>query len=186
MGIYYIYILLSVLIVEVQSEDCPQLDGEEEFKQFLRFNEYRIDAVGEHLSPEEIASRVAIDSLENPRWLQLTPDLNHRIEKELVTSDSGRYRLRIILEEMGNGQITWGGSSFRTELQGLNSKVMCPYRDFFNGTYLICCEVVENISQLRLTHEHFNFSAYEAYYEPGRNRSRKVSQAPKFRTISDI
>ena len=82
--------------------------------------------------------------------------------------------MKIQIRETQRGVPTWGGSSFRTELFGDNSRVMCPYKDYFNGTYLICCDVVEQTSIVKLIHEHFNFSAYEAYYEVGLDRTRKV------------
>ena len=88
------------------------------------------------------------------------------------TADS--FVLKLLIQETQSGVPTWGGSSFRTELSGDNSRVMCPYRDYFNGTYLICCDVVEQVSVVKLIHEHFNFSAYEAYFELGKNDTRKV------------
>ena len=82
-----------------------------------------------------------------------------------LCSDAGGYIVQIHIQETQSGVPTWGGSSFRTELFGNNSRVMCPYRDFFNGTYLICCDVVEPNSLVKLIHEHYNFSAFDASFQ---------------------
>ena len=50
---------------------------------------------------------------------------------------------------------------------------MCPYRDYFNGTYLLCCNVVEDYSVLTILHEYSNFAAYEVYAPTNNQRSKR-------------
>ena len=171
----WVLLILSIGASAQDADECPEYNGHEEFKQFIRFNEYRADVVGQEIPAEDVLTLVANDNLDNVRWVAPNKPFEHDIEPGLYKVGNN-YRIKVVIQETVQNEFTSGGSSFRTEVNGENSKVLCPYRDYFNGTYLICCDVVEQHTVVTLMHEHFNFSAYEAYYEAGMNRTRKVNK----------
>ena len=60
--------------------ECPEFNGHEEFRQFIRFNEYRADVVGQDLAPEDVMSLIANDNLDNPRWVAANIPFEHDLQ----------------------------------------------------------------------------------------------------------
>ena len=81
--------VLTVLRATVASQaldECPEYNGHEEFRQFLKFYEYRAgaDAIDADLAPEDIMTLVANDNLDNPRWVQPNDPYEHDLESGIT------------------------------------------------------------------------------------------------------
>ena len=83
-------------------DECPEYNGHEEFRQFIRFYEYRAGVVGEGLAPEDVMTLVANDNMDNPRWIAPNKPFEHDL-------DSGKFQnllsflvLTVALQHFGN------------------------------------------------------------------------------------
>ena len=67
----------------------------------------------------------------------------------------------IMIDEYCDGRPTNGGSGFRTVSSHVSAD-LCPYRDVFNGTYLVWCPpmVFGERRDITVTLEYVNFAAY--------------------------
>ena len=78
-----------------------------------------------------------------------------------ISSGTRGYVLRVIIEETIGGEVTTGGSSFRGLVRGRLTRTPCATRDYFNGTYLMCCSVMEDLTNFTVIHDYRLFEAFE-------------------------
>ena len=87
--------------------------------------------------------------------------LKHKIKTNLVSTDTGSTTANIWITETLMDETTNGGSSFSVKLTGVDTKVTCVTTDLFNGTYVACCQVLEDEVLLQIYHEYAHFSAFD-------------------------
>ena len=155
-------------------DSCPTLSGQEELRQLGMFwmRYIGLQPTGRY-TIEKLATLVSGLYVENPGLFSRPVPLTYEFDRSLEHTNEQITMRFVLTEKTANGQLTNGGSSFRAMTKGKTSKAMCPYRDYFNGTYLICCSVVEDMAELSIVHEYGNFSAFEAFVETSAQVSKR-------------
>lgn len=114
------------------------------------------------LSGTALARDLALTVLQNHKLLikVRTPVVSTVSDYQLLEIQRG-YVARVVIKETIDGKVTEGGSSFRGIMRGATTRAPCATRDYFNGTYLMCCNVLENNSNFTIVHDYRLFEAYE-------------------------
>ena len=104
-------------------------------------------------------------------------NITHEVHLQYISTLSNTYTIAryLIQETYADGSATQGGSSFRIQavgsgqytqhthtgrLSNYSTNVMCPYRDYFNGTYLFCCTIHTRTTHVTVNMTHTEFGAY--------------------------
>ena len=84
-------------------------------------------------------------------------------ETTIIENRSTTDGIFLRIEERFRGKFTHGGSSFTITAHHV-AKEQCPYRDMFNGTYLVWCPpmTVRERREIVLTLEYVNFAAFDS------------------------
>ncbi|CAH1795730.1 unnamed protein product [Owenia fusiformis] len=69
------------------------------------------------------------------------------------------YDVIVILQETYRGVLSKGGSSFRIMVEGVH-KYLCNIKDYFNGTYHVCCPNAPPCSNIEIIQMYTNFGAF--------------------------
>ena len=154
--------------------DCPRMSGQEELRQLAMFwmRYIGLETRGRY-TMEHLATIVSGLYVDNPALFSKPVPLKYQFQRDVVHNNDEIVMRIIVKETTADGWPTTGGSSFRAQTKGASSRAMCPYRDYFNGTYLICCNVVEDMAEVSIIHEYGNFSAFEAYAETDKQESKR-------------
>ena len=73
-----------VLVHSLNVEECPEFDGSEEFRQYIRFNEIYLGVTGQGLSPVDVLAGVANEYLDNIRWIAPNLPYEHIVRHNLL------------------------------------------------------------------------------------------------------
>ena len=145
-------------------DNCPEMSGKTQWQQLMEF--WRSHMAKEvWRSDVELIEQAVTLNLYNIAWVT-KPDpskVEFVITHQLIDLEEEEKLVKIIITENNDHKLTQGGSTFRTDVTSRVSKANCPFRDYFNGTYLICCSIVNQYSTIKISHQHFNFTAYELF-----------------------
>ena len=152
--------------------DCPAVDGETELDQLRRywalsggltsFEEdetsmedlatiaYKLNLYG------DIQNISAVDQLEEYDY--------HVSEPHKSFNKQGYEVMKVLIHERWQDEYTRGGATLKIIMRGIHARNACGYRDFFNGTYLACCILRENVNTVDIYVMNVNFLAYQLYY----------------------
>ena len=143
--------------------DCSILDGRTELTQlralWARYtkNQY-MDYTTQYLAGL-ISQTSLYENIQNET--NLIEDYSYGISaKELGINRDGLIVAHIRILETKKGLRTVGGATFRATISGKFSRSSCPYTDYFNGTYLICCVLREAHNDVRIELRNVNFLSY--------------------------
>ena len=76
----------------------------------------------------------------------------------------GLFVAKLLVKELHNTHTTSGGATFKTITTGNYSTSACPYQDYFNGSYLICCILREEFNHISIRVKNVNFYSYRMGY----------------------
>ena len=168
---FFIFLVLNTgyadPLFDEYDDNCPQLSGRTQWQQLMEF--WRENMNKEPwLSDEELIEQADTQFLQNIAWPD-KPDVTNvkfRLAHRMTISNNVNI-VKIIINEINNGAMTKGGSAFKIDVISPISKASCPYRDYFNGTYLACCTLSNQYSTVTVNHQYFNFTAYEMFLGAG-------------------
>ena len=133
---------------------CPKLDGKSEFQQLRTMIKMAIHKHNLMNTTFLQMIRMFNSTVRNP-YARLTAEdmapqqYNYAIDMHLTKLPLQKMYMAIIhVKEKRKNKLTEGGSAFRTSVVGPSTVSRCPYKDFFNGSYLICCEIREKMSEI--------------------------------------
>lgn len=160
--------------------DCPNLDGRTELEQLRRLwastgdvplDEYEPDdeESWENKDLEQLA-HIAFQSdlygdIQNRSADKALNDYSfHVTEPEKAFSSDGFEVMKVFIHERFKGDDTKGGATLKIIMRGIHTRNSCAFRDYFNGTYLVCCTLRENVNTIDIYVMNVNFESFKLYY----------------------
>jgi len=147
--------------------DCAKPDGESQYKQLRTFF---IRSLGPTYADLDIVQLARLYPLNKTSTMKKGhPPMNDSLytynisHKVIRLSDRPQAVVIITVVEFRSANLTQGGSGFQTFVQSSSTTEECPYKDFFNGTYVICCYIRENNSSINIELQHADFSMFKGY-----------------------
>jgi len=137
---------------------CRPMDGSMEYSQFLRAwgvldRSGRTPSVPSDLLP--IMQEVTNETFYMAS--NFSSRYKYKVKSYLYYTSSV---VKFVVTESYLGKLTHGGSSFLTHIKGSQSVAVCPYDDYFNGTYTICCPVIEAKTAVSISLQYVNYTAF--------------------------
>ena len=153
----------------ISSDLCPTRTGKTEYDQvkymFIRdlgeeYSTHSMESLAleyQKRFPDAEKDRVLYDAVS-------THGYTHDVHLHSMEAVDKFYSLAlVVVNEKHRGRSTEGGAGFRTYIRSVSSVEYCPYRDLFNGTYLVCCKVRAEKSTVEIQLTHLDFSQYKGY-----------------------
>ena len=141
---------------------CAKLDGETEFSQLQYVvDKYLSKEEQDKLTFEEKIQKYDVKSHSDRRFRLSREEVKNLYTydvKSRMSSGDGFQILTLMIHEKINGTPTEGGTNFRTHLEAPSTVDLCPYKDFFNGVYLICCKIRQERTQVTVKLMYVNFT----------------------------
>ena len=158
-----LHLSLGDPLFDEYDDNCPEMSGRTQWQQLMEFWRTHMTKEGWRSDVELIEQAVTLN-LYNIAWATKPDPSNVQIAVTHQLIDRPKSKtVKITLVERNNNKLTSGGSTFKTDVTSKVSKASCPFRDYFNGTYLICCSLAHQYSTIKISHQHFNFTAYELF-----------------------
>ena len=86
---------------------------------------------------------------------------------KIVILDENIYILRVVIHETTRGNASSGGSNFRVNVTSAVHIQVCPVKDFFNGTYLVCCSLDRSLPvqqcTISISQQFCQFNAFKMF-----------------------
>ena len=155
-----------ILLEPLLSSHCKENDGFKNSK-MGQFEYEQWHHLYEHPSHEMGCLRLYNITMHKDRIVQLgiikeyTKYVKNYLKYNIEISPVKHTDKNLILTvaEMVRGKASLGGSSFRAELRG-SENALCTSKDYFNGTYMVVCPILDSCVDIVMQLKYINFDAY--------------------------
>ena len=139
---------------------CPEASGRQEYLQFLKILSSKADLPYDAGLLAILYRIKAVPHTENFNESLLETSFNINYTETTLPNQNRLFR--IIIQ---SSNTTRGGGNFRIFANSDHVSQLCPVKDYFNGTYLSCCEIRDDLIKedftLSVNEEYANFEAYD-------------------------